>query len=506
MITPIVAVMGHVDHGKTSLLDKIRGAKVALGEVGGITQSVRAHQVMLGNGKKITFIDTPGHQAFSGMRSRGAKIANIAIIVVAINDGVQPQTIEAIKFAIEEKLPIIIALNKIDLPGVNEQKLYSQLAVAGCLVEEMGGDAIVCKVSANTGEGIEKLLETIQLINEVNNTEALEMPEHILAEGIVLESHLDKNLGAVALAILKKGNIVINKDIYVASDEFSCKLRSLLDVDQKQTSELSAGDPVWVTGLEKVLNVGQMIRFFDNKLLADNEVMSIQEEEHYSTQMSNDASAAFAAFFSKNTPQADDKKNLNLIIKTDTRGSMEVVKSEISKIENEFISVNIKKADEGEISQKDIDFASSVGAIIVGFRAGISEQNKKFAIMKKVLVRDYEIIYEMIEELEGAVAGMLIPEEEEVEIARAVVKQVFVLSNKDVVAGSIIQKGTMIKGYRVKIMRGDEEIGKGKIDSLRILKKEVKEVEKGKDCGISITPNIDMHESDIIVAYKIEKN
>lgn len=509
-MTPVITVMGHVDHGKTSLLDKIRSTNVASGEAGGITQSVRAHQIIFDSksGKqKLTFIDTPGHEAFSKMRSRGARVGNVAVIVVAVNEGVKPQTIEACKFAMEEKLPIIICLTKIDMPSEPENKIFSQLAAGGLLVEEMGGDAVVVRVSSKTGEGIENLLETILMVNEMHPVVQSEIPSNEQAEGLVLESHLDKNLGPVALAILKVGKLTSDKNIFAANNEFSSKLRDLIDVDFKPAELLEAGDPIWLVGLEKVLNVGQVVRFFNDEKKAHAEVAAIKEAEEYNKTLNQDPVAAFAAMFNKNTTAANDtsKKTLNIILRTDSRGSMEVAKHEIEKLADEFAEIKIKDTKEGDITEADIKHAKDMSAIIIGFRSKASDNTMKLAMHEKVLVRNYEIIYEMIEELEGALLGLITPEEEEVEVARAQVKKAFVLTNGQYVAGSVILKGKMIKGYRVFIERNGEEVGRGKVNEIRILKNEVKEADKGKECGILIEPNIEIHDGDFVVAYKLEK-
>jgi len=511
--TPIVTVMGHVDHGKTSLLDKIRDTSVASTEAGGITQSVRAHQVVLnhnGTNRKLTFVDTPGHEAFSKMRSRGAKVGTIALIVVAANEGVKPQTIEACNFALLEKVPMIIVMTKIDLPAVDDNKVYSQLAQNGILVEAMGGETVLVKVSSKTGEGITELINTIFLIQEMNeNGESIDVEKPLIAEGLVLESNVDKQLGCIALTILKKGKLDISKlgILYASNDEFSSKIRNVLNADLKESKFLEAGDPAWIVGLPKVLNIGQTVRFFTDEKVAMAEVVSIQEEEKYNVTLNTDPTAAFAAMFASANPSSKDtdKKILNIILRTDTRGSMEVAKAEILKLADEFAEVKLMDSKEGEINESDIRRAKDTKSIIIGFRSQISDKNMRLAIHEKILVRNYNIIYEMIEELEGALLGLTTPEEEEVEVARAKIKQVFQLSNGQYVAGSVIQKGKIIKGYKVFVERNGEEVGRGKITEIKILKNVVKEVDKGKECGILLEPNIELHDGDEIVAYKIEK-
>ncbi|MEI6886709.1 MAG: translation initiation factor IF-2 [bacterium] len=505
--TPVVAVMGHVDHGKTSLLDAIRGTKVTDTEVGGITQSVRAHQIDYtskdGYKTKITFIDTPGHEAFSNMRSRGAKVADIALIVVAIDDGVKPQTKEAIKFALEQKLPIIIALNKIDLPGENEMKIKTQLSKEGVNTEDLGGDAILVKTSTKTMEGIDTLLETIVLLTQVHELKfvASERPE-VLAEGLVLESNLSKSLGAVALVILKKG-IVNTSELYIANEKFSSKVRSAFDTNQKRIEDAKAGDPIWITGITDVLDVGQSVRFFKGKIEAEKEIETMQEEIK-AVEEAIDPMDAFLKMV-KESKSEGDKKILNAILKTDTRGSSEVLRSEVEKLNDEISEVKILEIKEGEITETDIMNAKNQKALIIGFRAGISDNARKLAIREKVLVRDYQIIYELIEELAAVLDGLIEPEEQDVEVARALVKKVFTLTNGDSVAGSVVQKGVMLKGYRVYVEREGHKMEKGKIKSLRLLKNEVKEATKNQECGILIDPKLDVQEGDFVIAYKVEK-
>jgi len=505
--TPVVAVMGHVDHGKTSLLDSIRGTSVTATEVGGITQSVRAHQITYtskdGDTSKITFIDTPGHEAFSGMRSRGAKIADIALIVVAIDDGVQPQTREAIRFALKEKLPMIVALNKIDLPGESESKIKSQLAGEGVVTEDMGGDTILVKTSTKTKVGIDELLERIILLTQIHDMKEKEIDEEgLLADGIVLESNLNKNLGAVALVVLKRGKIS-SKDLYIANEKFSSKVRAVLNHEQKQVDEIEAGDPIWITGLTNVLDIGLNVKIFADKTLAESQVAAMQEAAEVEKE-AVDPMDAFLTLMSESKAEGE-KKKLNVIVKTDSRGSSEVVRSEIEKLNDEVSEVRILECKEGEITETDIMNAKNQKAIIIGFRAKVSDNAKRLASREKVLVRDYEIIYEMIEELAMVLDGLIEPEETDVEVARALVKKVFTLTNGDVVAGCIVQKGSMIKGYRVYVERDGKVLNKGKITSLRQQKKEVKEITKGIDCGILMEPKTEIVEGDFIVAYKVEK-
>ncbi|QQR93446.1 translation initiation factor IF-2 [bacterium] len=503
--TPIVAVMGHVDHGKTSLLDSIRGTKVVDTEHGGITQSVRAHQIEVerdGESRKITFIDTPGHEAFHQMRSRGSEIADVAIIVIAHNDGIQSQTIESAKFAKENNLPIIIALNKIDLPGENEQKLLTDLsAKAGVNTEEFGGDAILVKVSAKTGEGLDKLLDSIFLLYDLQTKEDADLTGS-LAEGIVLEANVDKSFGNVALVILKKSQIAAKGTFYVANSQFSSKIRTLLNSNQIPQDVFFSGDPVWLVGLEETPNVGQLIRIFDDKKVAENEVQDIRDRESENVDFLDPIS--ILKNISNAAESSSERKRLNVILKADTMGSLEVVAQELMKLNDDFVEVVIKEKGVGEINQSEVRRAKDIGAIVIGFRSKVQDDANRLARQERILVKSYQIIYELVEELEDALTGLLEPEEEEVEVARASVKNVFKLTNGDWIAGCSVQKGTVIKGYKARLERSEEIVGKGKITSLKILKNEVKEVEKGKECGIMIEPNIEPMVGDVVVLYKVE--
>jgi len=503
--TPVCAVMGHVDHGKTSLLDKIRNSNVARGEAGGITQSVRAHQITYkSNNKdhKITFIDTPGHEAFSEMRSRGAKVADIAIIVVAGNEGAKPQTLEAIKFALGQHIPVILTITKIDMPSVDENKILAQVAQAGLLTEGNGGDAIIVRVSSKTGEGINTLLDTIILINEMIESKETQIDNsdpNLLASGLVLESHLDKRLGAVALIILKSGEIKKeDKTLYVANKLFSTKIRSLLNVDQKPHEGSAAGDPVWVIGLSEVVMIGHEISFFNNEKSAKERVLQINAEESKIVNTSN----PFDLFGS----QANKAENvIQIVLRADTQGSLEVAEAEILKLKEESAEIVILNKKVGEISEADAKFAKDTGAIVIGFRSKVSDKTMSYASQERVLIRNYEIIYEMIEELEGALLNLITKGEEEIEIATAAIKKVFTLSDGKNIAGSQIVKGKFIKGYKIKVVREGEEVYRGRISELRILKNEVKEVDKGQECGIMVDPNFTLLPGDSLIAYKVEK-
>ncbi len=512
--TPIVAVLGHVDHGKTTLLDTIRGTKVQASEVGGITQSVRAHEVEF-NGQKITFIDTPGHEAFSDMRSRGADVTDIALLVISAADGIQPQTKESIKFAKRSGVPIVVAATKMDLPGANLDKIKQELSQNDVLVEDYGGDTIIVPVSAVKKEGIDDLLETLILVAEIGEIKNAEVEAGTLGQGIVLESTLDKNKGPVALVLIKKGGLKVGD--FIQFEGGYSKVRALLDEYQKPDSTANVSEPVWVVGLAKVISTGEVVTFLQDEKIAKQFVKDAAKRK------SDDAAAKLVAETSEEEPaigednlallagllevdkEEEDKKKLNVVIKTDAQGSLEAVVKEFEKLNDKEVEVNILSKGTGEISEKDVETAKNARGIVLGFRVNLPKDVESYAKKEKVLVRSYEIIYEMVDEIDAALTSLLEPEEEEIEVARAKVKMVFTLSNGDVVAGSEVTKGKIIRGYKVFVERAGEEIGRGKITSLKQKKSEVKEIDKGLDCGIFIEPKVDIQEGDEIVAYKVEK-
>lgn len=502
--TPIIAVMGHVDHGKTSLLDALRDTSVQEGEVGGITQNTRAHVVEKGN-YRFTFIDTPGHEAFSGMRSRGAKVTDIVMLVVAADDGVKPQTIESIKFAQEANVPIVVAINKMDLPGANPAKVKQELSQYNVLVEEFGGDVMVVEVSAVKREGLDSLLETLGLQAEILELKPTKVEEGN-ALGVVLESHLDNSLGPVSLILLKGGGLEENN--YILTENKVTKVRSLLDENQSQIKKASEGAPVWVIGLDEVLGTGERVLFFENEKDAQRKFKSIQKGESQvapAEEAEEIDDSDLLAMLIGEEEQEEGIKKLNVILKTDTKGTLEAVSEQLEDLSDEEVRVNILEAATGDITLKDIELAKTSRAIVLGFQVGIGPNVEKIAKRDRVLYRLYDVIYSLVDEVAIALDSLVEPEEEEVEISRARVKQVFVLSNGQIVAGSEVIKGVVIKGYSAFVERDGEEIGRGKITSLKQSKEEVREVKKGQECGILMEPQVELEEGDEIVCYKVEK-
>ncbi len=501
--TPIVAVMGHVDHGKTSLLDSLRDTSVQASEAGGITQNTRAHVVEKGD-YRFTFIDTPGHEAFSGMRSRGARVTDIVLLVVAANDGVQPQTIESIKFAQEAKVPIVVAINKIDVPGANPAKVKQELSQYNVLVEEFGGDTMVIEISALKKQGLDELIESLDLQAEILELKPTKLEEGN-AVGVVLESNLDNSLGPVSLVLIKGGKL--EKNNYIVTEKKVTKVRSLLDESQLPINDASEGTPTWVIGLDEVLATGESVVFFDNEKAAQKRLKSVQKGEAKAvTEEEEDLEDTdLLAMLLGEEEQEEDVKKLNIVLKTDTKGTLEAVIEQLEGLNDDVARVNILQAATGDITLKDIELAKTSKAIVLGFQVGVGPKVGKIAKRDRVLYRLYDVIYTLIDEVALALDSLVEPEEEEVEISRAKVKQVFILSNGQKVAGCEVTKGIVIKGYSVFGERGGEEIGRAKVASLKQNKDEVREVKKGQECGILLEPQLDLQTGDEIVCYKIEK-
>jgi translation initiation factor IF-2 len=509
--TPVVAVMGHVDHGKTSFLDAVRGTRVADREAGGITQNTRAHEVISKSGFKITFIDTPGHEAFSSMRERGARVTDFVLLIVAADDGVQPQTKESIEFAKKDKVPVILAINKVDIKGVKVEKIKSELSSYGVVVEEYGGDTLAFEISAKEKTGLDELLDGIQLLSEVNELSPRPVRENTLGEAFVLESNLDKQIGNVALCILKAGNL--SDRFFGVTKSGFFKVRAYLDHNQKPISQVQESQPFWVTGLKSTLAAGEILYFVESEdqarylqSLLEKE-LEVQVEESPVDLEGLDPESLFAQMLIKREEikQGLEKKELNVIVKASTEGTLEAVVKKLTSMGSDEATVKILTSGTGDVTEDEINRAKLAKGIIVTFQLPTSSKIQTIAKTEKVLVRNYEVIYELFDEVQQVLESMEEPITEEVEVSAAKVKQIFTLSNGDIVIGSEVTKGTMLKGYRVKVMRGENEIGRGKISSLRIRKDEVKEVKKGLECGIVLDLKVEgIEEGDTVVAFKVE--
>lgn len=475
---PIVTILGHVDHGKTSLLDYIRKSAVAAREHGGITQAIGAYQISH-EGSDITFIDTPGHAAFEKMRSRGAKVADIAVLVVAIDDGIMPQTIEAIKHIKTAGVSMIVAVNKIDLPGINKtaqmEKLKRQLSDREVLVEEYGGDVPIVEVSAKTGEGVDKLLEIIQLVAEVAE---LKGDPDVPATGVVVESKLDKFKGPVATVIVQNGTLRKGEPVVIAG--IQGKVRGLIDFMGKQLDSAGPSTPVEVLGLEEVPQVGAEL----------GKNSSTKEEKQ----------AVITSILDR--LKHDDTTTLKVVIRSDVAGSLEAIEDALNKFNEEEEHVKIVSANTGNLTESDIKMAASTGAIVIGFNVKASPQITKLAETEKVLLRSYDIIYELIEEIETVVEEMLKVGALEEIFGTAQILAEYPYGKNEKIAGCKILDGVFTKGPKVKIIRGEEIIGETKIKSLKKVRDEVTKVEKAEECGMMFEPKIDFTVGDLIQSFR----
>lgn len=488
---PVVTIMGHVDHGKTTLLDTIRNSRVTEGEAGGITQHIGAYQVRK-NGKLITFIDTPGHAAFTEMRARGAQVTDITILVVAADDGVMPQTREAIDHANAAGVPIIVAVNKIDLVGANPDKVKQELSAFDLIPEEWGGQTIFCEISALKGDGVDNLLEMIQLTAEMNEYKA---NPNRLATGSVIESKLDKGKGPVATLLVANGTLKIG-DILVAGNTYG-KVRAMVDDTNNRIDIASPSKAAEVTGLNDVPQAGDSFMVFTDerkaRLIAEERAHRTWKEER-----GVGKTVSFEDLF--NQISEGDIKELRLIIKGDTHGSIEALKSSIEKIEIEGAKIDIIRASVGTITETDVTLALASNGLIIGFNVRPMANVRDIAKEKGVEIRLYNIIYKALEEIELALTGMLDPEFEEVVTGQAVVRETFKISKVGTIAGSYVTEGTIERNSLVRILREGVVVYEGKMASLKRFKDDVKEVREGFECGIMIENFNDIKEGDVFEA------
>ena len=491
---PVVTIMGHVDHGKTSLLDVIRSTNVTASEAGGITQHIGAYQVRY-EGNKITFLDTPGHEAFTAMRLRGAQSTDIAVLVVAADDGVMPQTIEAINHAKSAEVPIIVAINKMDKLGANPDHVKQQLSEHGLLPEEWGGDTIMVPVSAKQRQGIEDLLETILLVAEVQELKA---NPNRKAQGIVIEAQLDKGRGPVCTVLVQKGSLRVGETI-LAGVAYG-KVRAMTNERGEKVKVARPSMPVEILGLSDVPLAGEVMFAVD-----DNEARSIAEkriEKQRITEMNAKTKVTLDDLF--NQMQQGELKDLNIIIKGDVQGSVEALRQSLEGIKNPEVRINIIHSAVGAINESDVMLASASGAIIIGFNVRPDANVRKEAEKESVDLRTYRVIYDAINEIEAAMRGMLTPEFKEVILGRAEVRQV-ISTPKAIVAGSYVTEGKITNNSEIRLIRDGIVIHEGHIDSLRRFKDEVKEVATSFECGISLERYRDVKEGDVIEAYKMEE-
>ena len=494
---PVVTVMGHVDHGKTSILDRIRKTNVTAGEAGGITQHIGAYQVTVGK-NAITFLDTPGHAAFTAMRARGAQATDIAVLVVAADDGIMPQTIEAINHAKAADVPIIVAINKIDKPEANIERIKTQLTENGLLPEEWGGDAIICPVSAKTGEGFDELLNSINLVAEIKDLKA---NPNRNAKGVVIEAKLDTNKGPIATVLVQNGTLKVGDSFIVGT--VTGKVRAMVDDKGRRVNSAGPSVPVSVMGLDDVPNAGDILYVGDQDKL----VKLVAEERKNKERENMIKSASKLTLDDVFGKMAEgEMKVLNLIVKADVQGSVEAVKQSLEKLSDDEVKVNVIHAAAGAIKESDIMLAESSKAIIIGFNVRPDSNAKAIAERSGVDIRLYRIIYEAIDDVKKALKGMLAPKITETYLGKAEVREVFKITGVGQVAGCYVTEGKIIRSGKLRIYRDDVMICEGNVLQLKRFKDDVKEVAQGFECGISIEKFNDIKVGDFIECYSIEES
>ena len=493
---PVVVVMGHVDHGKTSILDRIRNAHVAAGEAGGITQHIGAYQVNI-NGQDITFLDTPGHEAFTSMRARGANITDIAILVVAADDGIMPQTVESINHAKAAGVSIIVAINKMDKEGANPDRIKEELTKYDLVCEDWGGDVICVPVSAKTGEGIDELLENVLLVAEVKELKA--NPDR-LAKGTVIEARLDKGRGPIATLLVQNGTLR-QGDVLIAGTAVG-RVRVMTNDKGKKVKSAGPSVPVEITGLAEVPSAGDTFNAVEDERLA-RELVDQRKHEQKQEQFNSYRKVTLDNLFSQIAE--GEIKELPIIVKADVQGSVEAVKQSLEKLSNNEVRVRVIHGAVGAVKESDVMLANASNAIIVGFNVRPDPVAAENAARDGVDIRLYRIIYDAIEEITTAMKGMLAPKFRDIEQGRIEVRQVYKISNVGMVAGSYVLSGKVTRGSQVRVVRDGIIIADDKIAGLKRFKDDVKEVAEGYECGISLEKFSDVKEGDIFETYIVEE-
>ena len=493
---PVITIMGHVDHGKTTLLDHIRKSRVAEGEFGGITQHIGAYQVSV-KGKKITFLDTPGHEAFTAMRARGAMITDIVIIVVAADDGVMPQTREAVDHALAAGVPIIVAVNKIDKPGADPQRIMTEVSELGLMPEEWGGDVPYVNISAKKGIGIDELLETVTVVAELAELKA--NPKR-MAYGSVIEGRLDKGRGPVATLLIQNGTLRSGNPIVVGATYG--RVRQLVDDRGREIKSAGPATPVEITGLNDVPEAGDKFMVFETEREArhvgeERAQKKIEEERNSTSAMSLDD------LFSQ--MKSGEVVDLNIIVKADVNGTAEAVKSSLEKIDVEGARVNVIRSTVGAISESDILLASASKAIIYGFNVRPDANVRRKADEEGVEIRLHQVIYKMVEEIEAAMKGMLAPEMEEVVTGQAEIRHIYKVSKVGNIAGCYVTDGSIKRDCGIRLIREGIIVYEGKLASLKRFKDDAKEVNQGYECGLTIENYNDIKEGDIVEGYVMQE-
>lgn len=493
---PIVTVMGHVDHGKTSLLDAIRETSVTISEAGGITQHIGAYGVDVGD-KKVVFLDTPGHEAFTSMRARGAKVTDIAILVVAADDGIMPQTVEAISHAKAAEVPIIVAINKIDKPEANPEKIKQELTEYGLVPEDWGGDTITVPVSAKQRTGIEDILEMILLVAEMQELKANPNRE---AVGTIIEAQLDRGMGPLATVLVQKGTLHVGD--MVVTGTASGRIRAMLDHFGNRVKKATPSVPVVILGLSEVPNAGESLYAVEDEKTARNyasDMKNVLREQN----LKSSAPVSLEDVFDK--IKEGEIKDLNIIIKADVRGSIEALSQSLEKIDNEEVKINVIHGGAGGITESDIMLATASNAIVIGFNVRPNLNAIEVAKREKVDIRTYRVIYEAIEDIESAVKGMLAPKLVEEVLGRAEIRATFRLPNGNTIGGIYVLNGKVTRNSTIRLLRDDVVVFEGKVSSLKRFKDDVREVLSGYEGGIGLENYNDIKEGDIIEAYILKE-
>ena len=489
---PVVTVMGHVDHGKTSLLDRIRRSNVQSGEAGGITQHIGAYQVE-SDGRKVTFIDTPGHEAFTEMRARGAKVTDVVVLVVAADDGIMPQTQEAIEHARAAGVPMVVALNKIDVPNANQDRVLGELSERGLMPEAYGGETVTVPVSAKTGEGIDELLENILVVAEL---EDLKANPNAPASGYVVEGERDPGRGPVATLLLSRGTLH-KGDVVLAGTAYG-RVRAMLDYTGKRVKDAGPGSPVEILGLSGVPEAGTRFEVVDHERLARDRAQQAEEKLRRQELAQGGSRRSLEDLLGQGGMQ-----DLNLVIKADVAGSVEALKEALAKLSTDEVRVNIVRSGVGALTDSDVMLGSASDGILLGFNVRPTNTAKQVAEREGVEIRTYDVIYKALEEIEAAMRGMLAPEEREQETGTAEVRQTFRTPNAGVVAGCMVTSGEIFRNNRVRLVRDGTVVYEGNIGSLKRFRDDVRSVREGFECGIGIENFDDVKEGDVMEFFEI---
>jgi translation initiation factor IF-2 len=490
---PVVTVMGHVDHGKTSLLDRIRQANVQEGEAGGITQHIGAYQVR-SSGRNVTFIDTPGHEAFTEMRARGAKVTDVVVLVVAADDGVMPQTDEAIEHAKAAGVPIVVALNKIDVPNANPDRVLGQLSDRGLMPEEYGGETVTVRVSAKTGEGIDELLENLAVVAEL---EELQANPKAPASGYVVEGERDPGRGPLATLLLSRGTLH-RGDVVLAGTAYG-RVRAMLDHTGKRVKEVGPGDPVEILGLSGVPEAGTRFEVVEHERNARDKA----QQAEAALRRQELATMGGGRRTLEDLLGESGMQDLNLVIKADVAGSVEALKEALARLSGDEVRVNIVRSGVGALTDSDVMLGSASDGILLGFNVRPTTTAKQVAEKEGVEIRTYDVIYKAIEEIEAAMRGMLAPEEQERETATAEVRQTFRVPGAGTVAGCFVTSGEISRNHRVRVVRDGVVVYDGQISSLRRFKDDVRSVRQGFECGVGVENFNDIKDGDVLEFYEI---